>query len=707
MTDFFENEKGEMKIGNTSGNNQMLKVNSSINEVLKERERREQAEKESAEGQLEMSLDSTERIKVLSPGQLIFKRFINNKLAIVGTIILLFMFLFSFVFPLFYPYSQTQLFYKYDDSLIDYAQATVRSDYSTVFLDDSTDIHYSVKNYLTTTINSMEKSGSLEASLSDTEGNTYRLVKEKDNIYSLFLSDRELVASDLGSVEMGSVFLKDFTPKANVNIEEGFAEAAVAAATAKKDSFKFNGEEYTLTKDKKTYIISKPSTGLSYEGKVLGTEFELLVMAMDVYPGSFPFNGKTYTVSKDKDGLYVYEVLAENKLAYLTTYVFDAYESGTTVSSEFRLKAIDAFVNGSSFTVNGTEYTVNEKEDEILIYEKANSEEPVVAFSNMVIRRYNGEDTLEFDFKEKVRSVIEDMSSKGSKTATFEWQIAQVGDDGEYQYDESGNLIKDNREVTVTEKNGSYTLTVLQVVYLIDTFAPPSKEHIAGTDGDGMDVLSRMMYGGRVSLLVAFVVVILETVLGIIMGGIAGYFGGWVDNLIMRLVDIFYCIPTMPILIIMGAMFDALKLKPYVRITWLMVILGVLGWAGVARMVRGQILSLREQEFMVAAEAIGLKTRHRIFKHLIPNVMPQLIVTATSGLGDVIITESTLSYLGLGVKHPLASWGTMINSVSTAEAMKTYTYIWIPVGLLICLTVIAFNFVGDGLRDAFDPKMKR
>ena len=140
----------------------------------------------------------------------------------------------------------------------------------------------------------------------------------------------------------------------------------------------------------------------------------------------------------------------------------------------------------------------------------------------------------------------------------------------------------------------------------------------------------------------------------------------------------------------------------------MMVILGILGWATVARLVRGQILSLREQEFMHAQEATGMRNRRRIFRHLVPNVMPQLIVTATMGVGEVIIYESTLSFLGLGVKHPLATWGTMINSVtSSSESMIKYTYIWVPVGILICLTVIAFNFVGDGLRDAFDPKMKR
>ena len=164
----------------------------------------------------------------------------------------------------------------------------------------------------------------------------------------------------------------------------------------------------------------------------------------------------------------------------------------------------------------------------------------------------------------------------------------------------------------------------------------------------------------------------------------------------------------MPILIIMGAMFDEMKMTPYVRLMWMMAILGFLGWAGIARLVRGQILSLREQEFMTAAEATGISVPRRIFRHLLPNVMPQLIVNATMGLGSVIITESTLSFLGLGVKHPLATWGTMINSITSSnENLLRYAYIWIPVGLLICLTVIAFNFVGDGLRDAFDPKMKQ
>ena len=152
---------------------------------------------------------------------------------------------------------------------------------------------------------------------------------------------------------------------------------------------------------------------------------------------------------------------------------------------------------------------------------------------------------------------------------------------------------------------------------------------------------------------------------------------------------------------------DAAMMKSYTRLIWMMAILGFLGWPGIARLVRGQILSLREQEFMTATEACGISVSRRIFRHLIPNVIPQLIVTCTMGLGSTILTEATLSFLGLGVKYPFASWGNIINNVNNAYVMTNYLFIWIPAGVCLLLTVLGFNFVGDGLRDAFDPKMKR
>ncbi len=240
-----------------------------------------------------------------------------------------------------------------------------------------------------------------------------------------------------------------------------------------------------------------------------------------------------------------------------------------------------------------------------------------------------------------------------------------------------------------------------------DSYASPSAAHPLGTDKNGMDMLTRLMYGGRVSLVIGFAVVLLSAVLGVVLGGIAGYFGRWVDALIMRAVDVFYCIPSTPLLIILGAAMDAMRVQPQVRMVLLMLVLGFLGWPVVARLVRGQILSLREQEFMVAAEATGLRVRRRIFRHLLPNVIPQLIVTCTMSLGSTVITEATLSFLGLGVKFPFASWGNMINDVSSAHVLTSYWFVWIPAGVCLMLAVLGFNFVGDGLRDAFDPKMRR
>lgn len=243
--------------------------------------------------------------------------------------------------------------------------------------------------------------------------------------------------------------------------------------------------------------------------------------------------------------------------------------------------------------------------------------------------------------------------------------------------------------------------------YVSLKYQSPSPAHPLGTDGVGMDVLTRLMYGGRVSLIIGFIVVGIEMALGVVMGGIAGYFGGWADNLIMRIVDVFYCVPSLPIIIIIGAAMDGMQVDPQLRMLFLMLLLGFLGWPGVARMVRGQILSLREQEFMTAAEACGISAFHRIFRHLVPGVVPQLIVLSTMRLGSVILTEATLSFLGLGVKFPFASWGNIISDVNNMFVMTNYWFVWIPAGVCLLVTVLGFNFVGDGLRDAFDPRMKR
>ncbi len=232
--------------------------------------------------------------------------------------------------------------------------------------------------------------------------------------------------------------------------------------------------------------------------------------------------------------------------------------------------------------------------------------------------------------------------------------------------------------------------------------------HVLGTDKNGHDIFAYLMYGGRLSLTLSFLVVIIYSLIGIVLGGLAGYFGKWVDMIIMRIVDILSCIPSLPILLILGAILESLKVDQNLRIYYMMGFLALLSWTGVARLVRGQILFLREQEYIVAAEALGLSPLRKIFRHLVPNVMPQLIVSMTLGLGSMILYEATLSFLGLGVPPDAASWGQMVQSaVGDTAILNYYVECWLPAGIMIILAVLAFNFIGDGLRDALDPKMKR
>ena len=240
-----------------------------------------------------------------------------------------------------------------------------------------------------------------------------------------------------------------------------------------------------------------------------------------------------------------------------------------------------------------------------------------------------------------------------------------------------------------------------------NSLGQPSGKHWLGTDKEGNDVLTRLMYGGRVSLTIGFVVVILETLLGVLLGGVAGYFGKWVDQLIMRIVDVLSCIPTLPIMLILGATLDSLGIVTISKLYYMMLVITLIGWAGTARLVRGQILSLREQEFMLAAKCSGLSTAKKIFKHLLPNVIPQLIVTMTLGLGSVILMEATLGFLGIGAPVGTATWGNIIYLANDSIYRNYYPNLWLGSGICITLAILAFNFVGDGLRDAFDPKMKR
>ena len=559
---------------------------------LREEIREEMKNADQTPAEEHYSLNDDRRVKVLSPGMLVAKRFIRNRMAVTGLVILIFMFVFSFIGGLVSPYGQDQFFYT---------DKTIRKSFG-------------------------------EAK----ENTEFRYGSNSDELFGLTAQAKAMLA-----------------------IQQG------------KDTFNFSNHNYTMNKvSDEMFTISCDGVMVGYAAKDMVNadaadqklSFEFNYQARTAYATGakeFTADGVTYALAED-GGV----TLDGADYAYISRYLVQAISPDVFLSRDFKDKLLATIATAqdgkATFTYTDESLIMNEPE-QTEDGENAdgqtsgiNTEDPNAPKQDDTSNTATAEYDLEF------------------KAATNSWQILQEKSSRQY-----------------------------------DQYSFPNMKHWLGTDMYGMDMLTRLMYGGRVSLLIGFIVIIIETVIGVIFGGISGYFGGWVDNLIMRIVDIFYCIPSMPVIIILGAAMDASRVDPTVRMIYLMLILGFLGWAGIARLVRGQILSLREQEYMAAAEACGLSVSRRIFKHLIPNVVPQLIVTCTMGLGSVIITEATLSFLGLGVKFPFASWGNIISDVNNTHVLTTYWFIWIPAGVLLLLTVLAFNLVGDGLRDAFDPKMKR
>jgi len=231
----------------------------------------------------------------------------------------------------------------------------------------------------------------------------------------------------------------------------------------------------------------------------------------------------------------------------------------------------------------------------------------------------------------------------------------------------------------------------------------PSSKYWLGTDEQGRDVVLRLFLGGRISILVGLMAAGVSVVLGTIIGGVAGYYGGTVDNVLMRFAEIVYSIPFTPTVISISAAL-MWRVSSAQKMYLVMVLIGILSWPGLARMVRGQILSLREQEFMQAAEVLGISDWSKIIRHLVPNTLAYIIVSATLGMAGAILTEAGLSFLGLGVTPPTPTWGNMVERARNANVFRTMQWLWLPPGMMIMLTVVSINLLGEGLRDAFDPK---
>ena len=563
------------------------------------------------------ALDDEQRVKVLSPGMLVAKRFFRNKLAVAGLVILVTMFVFSFIGGMVSPYGESQVFRKTDHVWKDYAGATYNKAYIFETADGSEFPAAGQQKFILAT---NKGDATFEA-----DGVTYGLENKGEEYWAIYSA--EPVATVL-TLKGKSTYKPAGDAEVTDDIKEGYEEAV----SNDEDTFEVDGITYSIEKSGRENLI---------------------------------------TIS--------------GEVAFATKKVFSAATSDAQLGFEFQQLALDALENGeSSFECDGVKYEMSTLEGETATEITKDGEVYATVSGLLVSPQANGV-FLSLSFKEAVEQAITE------KASTFT-ALNENGEEETYQ---------------LQTKNTQYVVRNQKETTVNDTYAAPSKKHLVGTDGNGMDMLTRLMYGGRISLMIGFVVIIIEGIIGIVIGGISGYFGGWVDTILMRVVDVVICIPAMPLYIIIGSVMDYYKIDPRIRIYALCAILGIVGWPSIARMVRGQILSLREQEFMVATEATGVRVSRRIFRHLIPNVIPQLIVIATMGLGDVILMEATLSFLGIGVKFPYASWGNIVNAVNDVYVLTNFWFVWIPAGFLILLTVLGFNFVGDGLRDAFDPKMKR
>lgn len=571
-------------------------------------------EKQVDNNQEEMALDDEARVRTLSPTALVMKRFIRNRLAITGMIFIVGMFIFSYIGGLLMPYSETQVFTKYEGMYKVYAGITQNDNLRYVIQDG--------EEFSTLDISQFVLATSEELPTFEAGGRMFAQEKIDDAFYTIYTIEEIGLTLDLRGM---------ITVNTTVDgLGDDFNDATIAAISEEAKFYEFDGNKYVIAYSKKNNVL---------------------------------YSAKPIVVA--------------------STNVYDYASVETEHSFDFA-RALEMAVREGAETmeVDGVTYALA---DNMGMTEVSKDGSVYANISSYSIEPFYEDSFFELEFKERIRQAVEN-------------------DEETFVYNENGEGDKTFR---LYRQNLQWTLEHEEATYLVDEYSFPSAEHPLGTDGNGMDILTRLMYGGRISLRIGFLVVAISTSIGIVLGGVAGYFGKWVDMLIMRIVDVFNCIPSLPLIIILGSVMDQLRVAPEVRLNILMIILAVLGWPGIARMVRGQILSLREQEFMTATEATGIRVSKRIFKHLVPNIIPQLIVICTLSLGGVILTESVLSFLGVGVKFPFASWGNIINAVSNVHVMSNYTFVWIPAGICILITVLGFNFIGDGLRDAFDPKAKR
>lgn len=556
---------------------------------LREEIREEMKNADQTPAEEHYSLNDDRRVKVLSPGMLVAKRFIRNRMAVTGLVILIFMFVFSFIGGLVSPYGQDQFFYT---------DKTIRKSFG-------------------------------EAK----ENTEFRYGSNSDELFGLTAQAKAMLA-----------------------IQQG------------KDTFNFSNHNYTMNKvSDEMFTISCDGVMVGYAAKDMVNadaadqklSFEFNYQALTAYATGakeFTADGVTYALAED-GGV----TLDGADYAYISRYLVQAISPDVFLSRDFKDKLLATIATAqdgkATFTYTDESLIMNEPE-QTEDGENAdgqtsgiNTEDPNAPKQDDTSDTATAEYDLEF------------------KAATNSWQILQEKSSRQY-----------------------------------DQYSFPNMKHWLGTDMYGMDMLTRLMYGGRVSLLIGFIVIIIETVIGVIFGGISGYFGGWVDILLMRVTEIVGAIPFLPFALVLSAILQSSDLHENTRIFIIMLILGLLSWTGLAKLIRGQILAEREKEFVTAARSMGVKEGRIAFKHILPNVISVILVSVTLDFAGCMLTESSLSYLGFGVQLPRPTWGNMLDGSRNALVIQSYWWRWVFPALFLSIVVICINIIGDTLREVLDPK---
>ena len=424
----------------------------------------------------------------------------------------------------------------------------------------------------------------------------------------------------------------------------------------------------------KEYAAMSKNTEYRYlvaDGQEFGTILQAQLTLHMGKDDSFSYKGVTYDVTEEGDSLY--SVSSGGRLlAIAYKDIISANDPSQKFGFSFSFNALKAHANGEAeFTANGKTYTLDE--DSVML----NGEE-IAYISRFVIQSKVSGTVITKDFKERVQQAVEN----------GETEYTYVNDAGQ------------EREIKLEYNPAKYQWSIKEgtSTHVFDAYSFPNSAHWLGTDKNGMDMLTRLMYGTRISMLVALMAAFVNLIIGILYGGISGYLGGTVDMIMMRIVDIISTIPlTLYVILIMQVLGAGIQS--------IIVALGSVYWVDMARVVRGQILSLKQQEFVLAAKTIGSSATTILFDHLIPNALGSILVTITMLIPSAIFMEAFLGYLGIGLQPPLASLGTMCNDASAN--LRTSPHELLIPALMICVIMFAFNFVGDGLRDALDPKLKK